>query len=133
MPHETDYEVGYGKPPEHSRFKKGQSGNPRGRPRGSKNMATLVGEALDEKVTVTDNGRRRKVSKREIIVTQLVNRSAQADLKAMQILLGMVQEIERRTGASTEPTSLSEADRQVLQFIRNRRLGDQTGDADVRP
>jgi len=127
----SDYEVGYGKPPLHTRFKKGQSGNPRGRPRGSKNMATLVGEALDEKVTVTDNGRRRKVSKREIIVTQLVNRSAQADLKAMQILLGMVQEIERRTGAPTEPTSLSEADRQVLQFIRNRRLGDQTGDTDV--
>jgi hypothetical protein len=133
MPPKPDYEVGYKKPPEHTRFKKGQSGNPRGRPRGAKNMATLLGEALDEKVTLTDNGRRRKVSKREIIVTQLVNRSAQADLKAMQILLGMVQEIERRTGASNEPTSLSEADRQVLQFIRNRRLGDQTGDTDVGP
>jgi hypothetical protein len=94
-------------------------------------MATLLGEALDEKVTLTDNGRR--VSKREIIVTQLVNRSALADPKAMQIPLGMVQEIERRTGASNEPTSLSEADRQVLQFIRNRRLGDQTGDTDVGP
>jgi hypothetical protein len=104
---------------------------PRGRPRGAKNMATLLGEALDEKVTLTDNGRR--VSKREIIVTQLVNRSALADPKAMQIPLGMVQEIERRTGASNEPTSLSEADRQVLQFIRNRRLGDQTGDTDVGP
>jgi hypothetical protein len=132
MPREPDYEVGYKKPPKHSQFKKGQSGNPRGRPRGAKNMTTLLGEALDEKVIVTDNGRRRKVSKREIIVTQLVNRSAQADLKAMQILLGMVQEIERRTGASNEPTSLSEADRQVLQFIRNRRLGGQEGDTDVR-
>jgi hypothetical protein len=133
MPREPDYEVGYKKPPKHSQFKKGQSGNPRGRPRGAKNMTTLLGEALDEKVIVTDNGRRRKVSKREIIVTQLVNRSAQADLKAMQILLGMVQEIERRTGASNEPTSLSEADRQVLQFIRNRRLGGQQGDTNVGP
>jgi hypothetical protein len=108
MPPERNYEVGRGKPPKDSQFKKGQSGNPRGRPCGAKNMATLVGEALDEKVTVTDNGRRRKVSKREIIATQLVNRSAQADLKAMQILFGMVQEIERRAGASAEPSALSE-------------------------
>jgi hypothetical protein len=133
MPSERDDEVGYKKPPKHSQFKKGQSGNPKGRPRGSRNMATLVGEALDEKVTVTENGRRRKVSKREIIVTQLVNKSAQADLKAMQILLNMMQEIERRAGGSTEPAPLSEADRQVLQLIRNRRLGGPPGKPDVRP
>jgi hypothetical protein len=44
----------------------------------------------------------------------------------MAIVLGMLQEIERRTGASTEPASLTEADRQVLQFIRDRRLAHQT-------
>src|SRR6202011_2109026 len=106
-----------GNPPEHTRFKKGRSGNPHGRPRGAKNLATLVGEALDQKITVTEQGRRRKISKREAIITQLVNRSASADLKVTTILLGMMQEIERRTGASTEPAALSEADRQVLQFI----------------
>jgi len=131
MQPERDYEVGYGRPPEHTRFMKGHSGNARGRPRGAKNLATLLGEALDEKVTVTENGRRRKITKREAIVTVLVNRSAQADLKATQILLGMMQEIERRTGGSAEPASLSEADRHVLQFIRNRRLGGQKGGTDV--
>jgi hypothetical protein len=131
MPPERDYEVGRGKPPKHTQFKKGQSGNPRGRPRGAKNLATLVGEALDQKVTITEQGRRRKISKREAIITQLVNRSASADLKATTILLGMMQEIERRTGASTEPAALSEADREVLQFIRNRRLADQTGETNV--
>ena len=59
-----DYEVGYGKPPPHTRFAKGQSGNPRGRPCGAKNFTTLLEEALDEAVTVTENGGRRKVSKR---------------------------------------------------------------------
>ena len=131
MPPERDYEVGRGKPPKHTQFKKGQSGNPRGRPRGAKNLATLVGEALDQKVTITEQGRRRKISKREAIITQLVNRSASADLKATTILLAMMQEIERRTGASTEPAALSEADREVLQFIRNRRLADQTGETNV--
>jgi len=132
MPPEPDNEVGYGKPPKHTQFKKGHSGNPRGRPRGAKNLATLLGEALDEKVSVTAHGRRRKITKREAIITQLVNRSTSADLKATQILLGMMQDIERRTDTSNQPASLSEADRQVLQFLRNRRLGEQTGDTDER-
>jgi hypothetical protein len=131
MQPERDYEIGYKKPPEHTRFKKGHSGNPRGRPRGAKNLATLVGQALDQKVSVTEQGRRRKVTKREAIITQLVNRSAQADLKATQILLGLIQDIERRAGASTEPASLSEADREVLEFIRNRRLAVKEGESDV--
>ena len=131
MQPERDYLVGYSKPPEHTRFKKGHSGNSQGRPRGVKNLATLLGAALDEKVIVTENGRRRKITKREAIITQLVNRSTQADLKATQILLGMMQEIERRTDGSAEPASLSEADRQVLQFIRNRRSGGKKGETDV--
>ena len=79
---EPDYEVGYSKPPRHTRFKPGVSGNPRGRPKDAKNLSTLVHEALNEPVVVAENGRRRKVSKRQAIITQLVNRSAQADLKA---------------------------------------------------
>lgn len=116
-----NHEVGYGRPPLATRFRKGQSGNPKGRPRGAKNLNTLVTQALDEKVTVTEHGKRRKISKREAIIAQLVNRSAQADLKATQILLGLMQDIERRTEQTAEPATLSEADRQVLEFIRNRR------------
>src|SRR5215469_5153687 len=68
MPFEKqrDYEVGYGKPPRSSRFKKGQSGNPRGRPSGSKNLSTLLSEALNEPVIVTENGRRR-LARRQIL------------------------------------------------------------------
>ena len=66
MPREKrrDYEVGYRNPPHHTQFKKGQSGNPRGRPCGSKNLKTLVNEVLNELVTITENGRRRKITKR---------------------------------------------------------------------
>jgi hypothetical protein len=74
---------------------KGQSGNPRGRPPGARNFATLINEALNERVLVTENGGRRKVSKLQAIVTQLVNRSATADLRALKILLDTLREIER--------------------------------------
>jgi hypothetical protein len=66
------YEVGYRKPPRHTRFKKGQSGNPKGRPAGAKNLSTLLNEALNECVIVTENGGHRKITKREAIIKQLV-------------------------------------------------------------
>jgi hypothetical protein len=116
-----DYEVGYGKPPRHTRFAKGQSGNPRGRPSGAKNFTTLLEEALDEPVTVTENGGRRKVSKRRAIVTQLVNRSATADFRAIKLLFDIVRDVERQSvPASPETAEFSEAEEKVLQQIRSR-------------
>jgi hypothetical protein len=122
---EGDYEVGYGKTPRHSRFVKGQSGNPRGRPPGAKNMKTLLNKVLGEVVVVTENGGRRKLSKREAIVTQLVNRSAKADFKAIQILLGMLRDIERDTDPHSSEPTFTEADRQIIQRIQARFSGEK--------
>jgi hypothetical protein len=115
-----DYEVGYGKPPRSTRFKKGQSGNPRGRRSGSKNLSTLLSEALNEPVIVTENGRRRKVSKREAIIKQLVNQSANGDWRAVKLLLDIVQDIERRTEPVTAEDEFGWADEQVLEQLRAR-------------
>ena len=123
MPSENkgDYEVGYGKPPRDTRFPKGQSGNPRGRPSGAKNLKTLLSEALNEPVIVTENGGRRKVTKRQAIITQLVNRSATADFRAIKILLDMLREIENQTEpAPPETSAFSEADEEVLDQLRAR-------------
>lgn len=69
---------------EDCQFKSGRSGNPKGRPRGSKNAATIVTRELSEKVTVTENGRQRKITKWEMIVIQQVNKAAKGDLKAAE-------------------------------------------------
>ena len=116
-----DYEVGYGKPPRHTRFKKGRSGNPRGRPKGSKNLSTLLTEALNEAVVVAENGRRRTITMRQAIIKQLVKRSATADLRAMKILLDMVRDLEGQTEpASPETAEFSQADEKVLEQLRAR-------------
>jgi hypothetical protein len=73
------YEVGYGRPPLHSRFQPGQCGNPRGRPKGQPNIATELKLALAQKVVVTENGKRRKIRKSEAIIVGLVNRAAKGN------------------------------------------------------
>jgi len=118
---EHGYEVGYGKPPRHTRFKKGQSGNPRGRPKGSKNLTTLLTEALNEPVIVVENGGRRKITMRQAIIKQLVNRSATADWRAIKILLDLVRDIEGRAEpASPETAAFSEADEKVIEQLKAR-------------
>jgi len=115
-----DYEIGRGKPPRHAGFQKGRSGNPKGRPKGSKNLATLLNQALDEKVYVTEDGVRRRVTKRELVIKQLVNKSATADLRAIKQLTDIVERVEPRTGASqapAEPPQLTATDREVIELF----------------
>ena len=134
MPPETprDYVVGYGKPPVHSRFQKGRSGNPKGRPRGRRTMSTLLSAALNGWVTVVENGRRKEITKREAIVTQLVNKSASADLKATQIVLAMLRDVESLTDGSAEPAAFTEADdarqRLIDEIDRIRARKEQKGE-----
>ena len=121
---QRNYDVGYGKPPRHSRFKKGEpSANPRGRPR--KNMTALLVEGLNKKVTVTENGRRRKVTLREAITSQLINQSASADLRATKMLLDLIKDAERQTAAAAaaapEPASpFTKADEEVVEQLIER-------------
>ncbi|HTV56705.1 MAG TPA: DUF5681 domain-containing protein, partial [Terriglobia bacterium] len=75
--------VGYGKPPENTRFKKGVSGNPKGRPKGSLNVANAFAKALREKVVIVEHGQRKSVTKFEAALKQLVNKAASGDLRAL--------------------------------------------------
>lgn len=81
-----DYVVGRGKPPVHSQFQPGQSGNLRGRPKGAKDMHTLIEKELDERVTLTERGRQVSLSKRELIAKQAVNKAAAGDPRMLILL-----------------------------------------------
>jgi Family of unknown function (DUF5681) len=94
---DPSYEVGYGKPPVHSRFQKGQSGNPKGRAKGSRNFATIFAEAMAKPVLITENGQRKKISKFAAAMTQLANDAARGDKKSIQLAFAMMQSLETAT------------------------------------
>jgi Family of unknown function (DUF5681) len=113
--------VGYGNPPKSTRFKPGQSGNSRGRPKGSLNMATVLTRILREKVIINENGRRKTVSKLEAAVAQVINKAASGDLKAVALLAGLVRfEAERAIDKVQSIPVLNEMDDKVMVGILKR-------------
>ncbi|MNR90676.1 hypothetical protein D3C72_216630 [compost metagenome] len=86
------YEVGYGRPPQAAQFKPGQSGNPKGRPKGAKNLVTLFREELERCIPVTQNGRTQMMSKARVSVIQQVDKAAKGDAKAFAALMKYAQE-----------------------------------------
>jgi hypothetical protein len=92
---------GYGKPPRHRRFVKGRSGNPRGRPKGRKNLSTLIEQELNSTIIITENGVRKKITKREGIAKRIVNNALSGDPKAVPILLAEARQQETVGGAAS--------------------------------
>jgi hypothetical protein len=80
----------------------------------------LLSSALNASIVVVANGRRKKITKREAIVTQLVNKSAAADLKATQIVLAMLREFEAQDDGSADPAVFTEADHEIIRRIHAR-------------
>jgi len=118
---DSDYPVGYRKPPLHTRFKKGTSGNPEGRPKGSKNVATLLEKELKQRVVVTENGRRRSITKQEAMVKHLVNKAISGDRRLMQLLLVEMRHLETQAALSSSGKEvLDEADREVMRQLKSR-------------
>jgi hypothetical protein len=89
-----EYTVGYGRPPQHTRFQPGRSGNPKGHQKGSKNLSTLFAEELAQTVTLIEKGKRRKMSKRRALVKQAINRAMGNDTKATALVFDQIRRCE---------------------------------------
>lgn len=116
------YEVGYGKPPQSGQFTKGKSGNPKGRPKGSKNLATIVLKESRQVVRVNGPSGSRKVTKLEATLMQIGNKAAQGDIRASRDFVSLIGKAEEATTTSVLSLSQHQMDQQVMQSIL-RRMG----------
>jgi len=86
-----DYPVGYRKPPRHTRFQKGQSGNPKGRAKGSVNAEDALRRAIFEPITVKDSGKTKRMTKLEVACRQLANKAAAGDTRALKLMIQLIK------------------------------------------
>ena len=117
--HDKTYDVGFGKPPKPSQFRKGFSGNPKGRPKGRRNLATVLERTLQEKVIINENGVRRTVTKLEAAVKQLVNQAASGDLRAMRQLSSLAGSADEER-VPTPTRQLDQNDQKVMENVLKR-------------
>ena len=87
---------------------------------GAQNLSTLLREALNEPVVVTEDGGRRKITKRQAFIKQLVNQALKGDLRAARLLLDNLKEIDSRTEPETSESSFGAADKKVTEQLKKR-------------
>ena len=110
---------GYCRPPEHGRFKPGSSGNPKGRPKNSRNLKTIIQQALTSLVTVREGSRTRRVSKLEGIVLRQVEAGLKGSDKAALAVLRMAGHVDLLSGtdAPSDKVELTLAERRILDDL----------------
>jgi len=98
-----DYDVGHGKPPKNTRWKKGESGNPKGRPKGHKNMRTIVNEIQNRTVTITENGRTRTMPLMEAITHQMAAKALNGSARDRSMFFKMLDDFAPEAAKEVEP------------------------------
>ena len=131
-PSERDYEVGYGRPPKHTRFKPGQSGNPRGRPKGAKSLRSIAQKVLMKHVAVLVEGQRKQMPLLEALLTVQSSIALKGNQRAAAMLLDLQRQLES-AGEGAESDTVPEIDLELmldgaarLAKRRRRTSGDDT-------
>ena len=107
-----DYEVGFKKPPKDTQWKSGQSGNPKGRPKKTKDFEKLLDLELSQTLRITEGDKKVTLTKRQVILKSLVNGALKGDLRALKMLLPFI--VKQRTVEGFEPDA---ADRDAFQQL----------------
>jgi Family of unknown function (DUF5681) len=116
------YAVGYGRPPHHTRFKPGRSGNPKGRSKGTKNLKTDLMEELSERICISEGGKSKRLSKQRALLKSLAAKAIKGDARAMNILLNLMVRVLEISAEEREEELISEDDLAILDdFIARQK------------
>jgi len=123
------YDVGYGKPPKSGQFQKGKSGNPLGRPKGARGLKTDLKAELGERVTITENGRTRRLTKQQLMVKQLTAKAMKGDMRAISKLAELaISLLGPEDEVPVSASRLSPEDDAILQQFIKRQGGEPRDD-----
>lgn len=116
-------DIGYKNTPKHSRFEKGRSGNSAGRPKGSKNTLKLLDQVLEQKITITQDGKQVKITKKLAMLMQLANSAAKGDIKAISALFPYMLQIDIKDEEREQAVkALSQDDNEIIKlFLENNK------------
>ena len=121
MANDDDESIGYGRPPKRTRFKPGQSGNPRGRPKGVRNFKTDLMSALKARVRVTRDGKTKSVSTQEAAILRLTDAAVtKGDLRALERILLLAQTYNDDSLVADAGNDLDSNDEEVLKAFMQR-------------
>jgi hypothetical protein len=117
-------DVGPGKPPKDSRFKPGQSGNPKGRPKGRMNIRTVIDRELRRIVTVTEDGKPRRMTTQEVIIRRLAHEGIKGRHQSTELLmrLGGIGNGEETQAVNPSQSTLPDKDALMRIMKRLKRL-----------
>ena len=121
---DSDYSVGYGKPPKETRFKKGKSGNPKGRPKGTKNFKTDLSEELAEKIAIQEGGKSKAISKQRALIKSLVAKGIKGDVKAVSAVFNMVAKALENHTTDESLDDQAKTDEAILKLFAEQILKD---------
>ena len=118
------YAVGYGKPPKHAQFKQGQSGNPKGRPKGIRNLNTDLEEELSQKIVVSEGGMTKETTKQRAMIKSLFAKALKGDTRAATVLINLILGLEQTRIANDAVEALTPDDITILEDFKLRILND---------
>lgn len=110
---------GYKRPPEATQFKRGRSGNPRGRPKGARSLKTDLTKLMEKRLRIREDGEQRHVSGQELMLLKLFEKAAKGDVKATTQIIGMVMKLDASEPREKGPEIVTENDQEIVaDFLR---------------